>query len=237
MSSAKKIDLNELDISTLSLPFKIWVKYGNVQPCRVVFDREVEDLKEVVKKRLSPKLNETDLDQIILCKADLEPGAIVDLISKIAPLKRKYEDLREIIHKIKNKIEESVEKQVTSKPRYSLRSKLSGVRIEKILDDLGLLTLEPLHCQPFQWDLERDKDQQMPDVKRWFKNVLNLPRNTHVKDIHTQVKHQRHLQGANITIMGGSNISVGPSLTPCIWIETKKSVEDFIEGQAIGATF
>ena len=74
----------------------------------------------------------------------------------------------------------------------------------------------------------------MPDVERWFKNVLNLPRNTHVKDIHTQVKYQRHLQGANITLTGGSNISVGPSLTPCVWIETKKSVEDFIEGQAIG---
>jgi len=34
--------------------------------------------------------------------------------------------------------------------------------------------------------------------------------------------------------MGDSNISVGPILTPCIWIETKKSVEDFIQGQAIG---
>ena len=43
----------------------------------------MEDLKEVVKKRLSPRLNETALDQITLCKpgdeADLEPGTKVDL--------------------------------------------------------------------------------------------------------------------------------------------------------------
>ena len=84
MSSAKKIDLNELDVSTSSLPFKIWVKYGNAQPCRVVFDGgDVDDLKEAVKERLSPRLNETALHWIILCnhgdETDLEPDAIVDL--------------------------------------------------------------------------------------------------------------------------------------------------------------
>ena len=79
----KKIDINELDVSTSSLPFKIWVKYGNAQPSRVVFDGgDVDDLKEVVKKRLSPRLNETALHWIILHKhgdeTDLEPGAKVD---------------------------------------------------------------------------------------------------------------------------------------------------------------
>ena len=54
-----------------------------MQPCRVVFDGgDVDDLKEA-EKRLSPRLNETALHWIILCKhgdeTDLEPDAIVDL--------------------------------------------------------------------------------------------------------------------------------------------------------------
>jgi len=49
---------------------------------------------------------------------------------KQAPLKRKYEDLREIIHEIKDKIEESVEKQATSKRKYEDLRKIIEKTIE-----------------------------------------------------------------------------------------------------------
>lgn len=74
----------------------------------------------------------------------------------------------------------------------------------------------------------------MQNVETWFKNALNLPRGFHVKDIHKQVNYQRPLQGANVVLTGGSDISIGPSGTACVWIETK---EDFKEGQAIGELF
>ena len=80
-------------------------------------------------------------------------------------------------------------------------------------------------------------DQQMNDVETWFKNALNLPRGFHVKDVHTQKNYQCHLRGANVTLVGGADISIGPSGTSCVWIKTKKTAEDFKEGQAIGELF
>ncbi len=41
----------------------------------------------------------------------------------------------------------------------------------------------------------------------------------------------------NTIITGGADISVRLSETTCIWIETKKTLEDFKEGQAIGELF
>ncbi|CAG8726494.1 9334_t:CDS:2, partial [Acaulospora colombiana] len=126
-------------------------------------------------------------------------------------------------------------------------SNISETMMNKIMNDLGIKTVELtgqdfqqldlVTCQPFIWDMEREEAQQMHNVEIWFKNALNLSRDFHVKDIHTQVNYQRPLQGANVVLTGGSDISIGPSGTACVWIETKKTKEDFKEGQAIGELF
>ncbi|CAG8733721.1 3062_t:CDS:2, partial [Funneliformis mosseae] len=133
------------------------------------------------------------------------------------------------------------------KPDVISVSKLSETIMKKIMDDIGIKTaklsvedflpLEPVSCEPFRWDIEQEEVQQMQDVEKWFKNVLSLPRNFHVKDVHKQVNFQRHLRGANTIITGGADISVGPSETACVWIEIKKTFEDFKEGQAMGELF
>ncbi|CAG8720024.1 8043_t:CDS:1, partial [Funneliformis mosseae] len=87
------------------------------------------------------------------------------------------------------------------------------------------------------WDVDRVEDQQIDDIEKWFKNALKLPRGFHIADIHTQKNYQQHLRGANVTLMGGRDISIGPSRTACVWIKTKKKVEDFSEGQTIGELF
>src|SRR3954469_20412662 len=77
----------------------------------------------------------------------------------------------------------------------------------------------------------------MDNVERWFKAVLSLTRGYHVKDVHTDKNYQCHLRGANVTLAGGADISIGASQTPCVWIETKKTAEDFRVGQAVGELF
>ncbi|CAG8692090.1 6375_t:CDS:2, partial [Ambispora leptoticha] len=79
------------------------------------------------------------------------------------------------------------------------------------LIDEDFQPLDPVTCQPLIWDMEREEAQQMQN------------------DIHTQVNYQRPLQGANVVLTGGSDISIGPSGTACVWIETKKTKEDFKE--------
>ena len=73
----------------------------------------------------------------------------------------------------------------------------------------------------------------MSEVEKWFKKALDLPRGFHIKDVHTQ-NYQRNLQTANVILTGGTDISIGPSATSCIWIETKKNKENFKLGQVIG---
>ncbi len=63
--------------------FKIWVKYRNEQPVKVVFDGEdVHDLKNVVKKELTPDLDKISLGRIRLRNfngpIDLPPSCTVD---------------------------------------------------------------------------------------------------------------------------------------------------------------
>lgn len=82
-----------------------------------------------------------------------------------------------------------------------------------------------------------DEDQQMDNVVTWFKDTLDLPRYFDVTDVHTKKNYQRHLRGANVILTGGTNIAIGPSGTPCVWIETKKEAKEFNEGQAIGELF
>jgi hypothetical protein len=49
-----------------------------------------------------------------------------------------------------------------------------------------------------------------------------------------QKNYQRHLRGANT---GGADISIESSGTAYVWIETKKTAEDFQEGQIIVELF
>ncbi|CAG8473159.1 9084_t:CDS:2 [Acaulospora morrowiae] len=93
--------------------------------------------------------------------------------------------------------------------------------------------IEPIQYRPFLWDMENDEAHQMSEVEKWFKKALDLPRDFHVKDVHTR-NYQRHLQTANVILTGGVVISIGPSNTPCVLIETKKKKENFKLGQVIG---
>ncbi|RIB14917.1 hypothetical protein C2G38_2094509 [Gigaspora rosea] len=122
-------------------------------------------------------------------------------------------------------------------------SNLSETKAKNIIGHYGLKHLdiseedfqpiEPIQCQPFRWDMENDEAHQMSEVEKWFKNALNLPGGFHVKDIHKR-NYQLRLQAANVVLTGGTDISVGPSETSCIWIEVKKSKENFKIGQVIG---
>lgn len=85
--------------------------------------------------------------------------------------------------------------------------------------------------------MEKDEDQQMTDVVKWFNSALALPRNFSIKDSHKEAKHQVHLQGASITLTGVGDVSIGPSNTPCVWVETKKKREYFKKGQAMAELF
>ncbi|CAG8524670.1 11192_t:CDS:2 [Paraglomus occultum] len=66
-----------------SSPKRIWVKYGDAQPARIDFEGgEVYDLKKAIKKELSNKLGDVDVDEITLRRhgeeEDLRPGLLVD---------------------------------------------------------------------------------------------------------------------------------------------------------------
>ncbi|CAG8639719.1 2304_t:CDS:2 [Acaulospora morrowiae] len=122
-------------------------------------------------------------------------------------------------------------------------SALSETKARNIIECYGLKPfeisaedfqpIEPIQCRPFLWDMENDEAHQMSEVEKWFKKALNLPRDFHVKDVYTR-NHQRHLRTANVILTGGADISIGPSNTPCVWIETKKKKESFKLGQVIG---
>ncbi|CAG8479149.1 9307_t:CDS:1, partial [Acaulospora colombiana] len=50
----------------------------------------------------------------------------------------------------------------------------------------------------------------MSEVDKLVKKALNLPRGFCVKDVHTQIQ-ERHLISSNITLRGGTDISIGTS--------------------------
>jgi hypothetical protein len=102
------------------------------------------------------------------------------------------------------------------------------------VNDFG--NLDPLLCDSFKWN-ESVETSQMGEVREWFEMVLQLPHDCHVRDVHKKDKYQVHLENAKITILGGGDIAIGPSETPAIWIETKKSSDRFKEGQAKGELF
>ncbi|CAG8672097.1 8764_t:CDS:2, partial [Paraglomus brasilianum] len=65
-------------------PKRIWVKYGDGQPARIDFEGgEVYDLIKAIKKELSNKLGDVDVDEITLRRhgeeeEDLDPELAVD---------------------------------------------------------------------------------------------------------------------------------------------------------------
>src|SRR5690348_5175590 len=74
----------------------------------------------------------------------------------------------------------------------------------------------------------------MDNVVEWFKGALNLPRTFRVKDIQTQMNYKRFLQGENVKLTGGSDIAIGPC---CVWVETKKQLNDSQQAQVMGELF
>ncbi|CAB4399643.1 unnamed protein product [Rhizophagus irregularis] len=156
--------------------------------------------------------------------------------------KRKYEESPEVLTEIvRSAVRDEFSRQNPNKISVSDLSQSEmrndvGLRNIVLLDE-DFQSLESVPYRPFRWDTDMAEDQQMDDVVTWFKNALKLPRGFYIKDVHTQKNYQRRLQGASVTLTGGTDISIGPSGTPCVWIETKKEAEDFNEGQAIGELF
>ena len=80
--SMNKTVMEDVRLSSSS-PRRIWVKYGDGQPVKVVFDGDdVPDLKKVIKKELSPELDDVAVSRITLRKhgeeEDLDPELVVD---------------------------------------------------------------------------------------------------------------------------------------------------------------
>ncbi|CAG8580291.1 1130_t:CDS:2, partial [Acaulospora colombiana] len=227
-------DFGGINLDSPSTLYKIWIKYGDGRPVRLTFGGEiVDDLIEAIKKKLSPKLNDVVVDDITLRrhgeKEDLDSGLAMDqsfennsstplqvIVNVPVTSKRKHEEPPEDLRKIMESVAESA--------------------AESALLAEDFQPISPINCQPFVWNTETDEAHQMPEVKKWFKKALNLPRGFYVKDVHTQIQ-ERHLKSSNITLRGGIEISIGASDNDCVWIETKKKKEDFKEGQAIGELF
>ncbi|CAG8488086.1 13276_t:CDS:2, partial [Acaulospora morrowiae] len=163
----------------------------------------------------------------------------------LVTLKRKREESPEILTEIVKTVREEIAR---LRPASQIPvSNLSETRMNEIIYSIGLKIVEltdrefqsigPVPFQPFIWNPEREESQQMRNVETWFRDTLNLPIEFHVKDIHTQKNYQRSFQEVNVVLTGGSDISIGPSGTPCVWIEVKKTKENFNEGQAKGQLF
>ncbi|CAG8820350.1 6242_t:CDS:2, partial [Dentiscutata erythropus] len=139
--------------------------------------------------------------------------------------KRKHEESEDLGVIVENAVENALTRQ---KPAEIIKaSSLSENKARNIIDCYGLKSLKP-----FVWDMEINEDRQISEVVEWFKNALNLPDGFHVKDDHKS-NYQRHLQSANVILTGCADISIGPSDTSCIWIETKKKEEIFKKGETI----
>ncbi|CAG8838685.1 15119_t:CDS:2, partial [Gigaspora margarita] len=177
----------------------------------------------------------------------LRPGLVVDrsfinddetplqiIVNAPATLKRKHEkpgDLEKIMETVVDKAlsrlksPETIQVSSFSESKAKMIIEYYGITSFKVSEDFD--PIESISCA------EISEDRQMSRVEKWFKDSLNLPRGFHIKDVHTQ-NYQRNLQTANTILTGGTDISIGPSATSCIWIETNKNKESFKLGQAIG---
>ncbi|KAF0544900.1 hypothetical protein F8M41_002575 [Gigaspora margarita] len=144
------------------------------------------------------------------------------IVNAPVTLKRKHEEPGDL-----EKIMETVVDKALSRlksPEMIQVSSLSESKARMIIEHYGITyfnisaedfdPIEPISCPPFLWDAEINEDRQMS------------------RDVHTQ-NYQRNLQTANTILTDGTDISIRPSATSCIWIETKKNKESFKLGQAI----
>ncbi|CAG8836983.1 11820_t:CDS:2, partial [Gigaspora margarita] len=242
----------------LELDFKIWVKYGDSQPVRIRFEGEIvddlDDLINVIKKTLAPDLDDVALNRITIRRhgeeVDLRRDLTVDesivttydtplqiIVNAPTTLKRKHEESENLSEIVRSALREELSRQ---KPVEMIQAsnlsetKITGLYGLKLLEvKTHFEPIEPIQCHPFIWDMEIDEARQMSEVEKWFKNALDLSSDFHVKDIHTR-NYQRQLHTANVVLTGGTDISVGPSDTSCVWIEVKKNKENFKIGQVIG---
>ncbi|CAG8555294.1 16876_t:CDS:2 [Funneliformis caledonium] len=207
-----------------------------------------------------PFNNEEERTKLRVFFAYNDATKVEAILSTITKDEAKVEFLRGYVDKSRDEhqgvLQKDLEKAIRSAVREELSQKnpevisasgLSDNKMNKIMNKIGMKTIvlcaddfksfEPVSCSPFEWNENEDESAQMKEVVKWFKNVLKLPRDCQVKDIHTQIKNQTHLESANTIITGGSDISIGPSATSVIWIETKIDFNDFKKGQAMGELF
>ncbi|CAG8517207.1 14505_t:CDS:2, partial [Dentiscutata heterogama] len=114
-------------------------------------------------------------------------------------------------------------------------SKLSLTKMNKIEKAMGLgsfsITSKTfpdtsyIECDGFKWDMDKDEDKQMQDVKDWFRIVLNLG-DYSVEDVHKDTKKEVTLDKAHTILRGGFDISIGPDITGCVYIKTKKLIQE-----------
>ncbi|CAI2187839.1 18938_t:CDS:2, partial [Funneliformis geosporum] len=193
----------------------------------------LSDLNETVKKVLEESVGEIVENSVEKVLEESVGEIVENSVEKI---------LEESVGEI---VENSVEKAFKQLNQEEISvSNLSNVRIQKIINDVGIkflklsiddfIPIDPIHCDSFEWDLNTDENKQMDDVTEWFTKILKLPKGFKIEDIHAKTKYQRRLRMANVTLTGGSDISMGPSGTGCVWVEVKKAEKDCKESQAIG---
>ncbi|RHZ56108.1 hypothetical protein Glove_406g94 [Diversispora epigaea] len=141
----------------LGRPSKVWVKYGNNQPAKIVFNEEdVDDLKEAIRKKLSPNFNDVSVDNITLRRygeeVDLRGDLTVDkslittydnplqvIVNAPATLKRKHEESSEILSEF---IKSTVREELSQKNVNVIKvSNLSDSKARDIVGNLGITFL------------------------------------------------------------------------------------------------
>ncbi|CAH1767280.1 6575_t:CDS:2, partial [Entrophospora sp. SA101] len=140
-----------------------------------------------------------------------------------------HRSLQEIVENAVNKAMKEKQFEVISV------SKLSGTKMNKIEKTMGFENMQlsvrdfpdssAIECDGFNWDMGKDEDKQMQDVKNWFKNVLNLGEYYSIEDVHKSTKKEVTLNKACTILQGGTDICICPSLTGCVYVETKKSLQ------------
>ncbi|CAG8543373.1 5270_t:CDS:2 [Diversispora eburnea] len=174
-----------LQIGTSSSPSKIWIKYGDSQPVKIVFDGDVNDLIEAIKEKLSPDLDDVPLDRITLRRHDEEVNLRADLTVDQSFVNTYDTPLQVIVNvpmTLKRKHEESPE---------NLSDIVKSAVREELSREKGSLPITSTHVMSIV-HMGRGKGQRskMHNVRTWFEHALKLPSDFQVNDIHKQVTNQ-----------------------------------------------
>ncbi|CAG8799517.1 43130_t:CDS:2, partial [Gigaspora margarita] len=102
-------------------------------------------------------------------------------------------------------------------------SNLSNAKMNRIEKSLGLGNLRvymvSLNCfsdipfieyDAFVWDMDKDKEKPMQNVKNWFEYSLNLGEGNTVKNTHTFIKDEVTLEKTRTVLRSEINISIDP---------------------------